>query len=122
MRDAWTAPDLAGQVAVVTGASRGVGRGVAEVVGECGATVYLVARSDTAEIAAAIDAAGGRAIGVTCDVGDDRAVAALFDRVRGEYGRLDILVNNAVGWGDHGRDHDTISEPWLAQPPWNAPE
>ena len=72
MSDAWTAPDLAGQVAVVTGASRGVGRGIAEVVGECGATVYLVARADTEEVAAAVDAAGGRAISVTCDVGDDR--------------------------------------------------
>jgi NAD(P)-dependent dehydrogenase (short-subunit alcohol dehydrogenase family) len=122
MSDEWTAPDLAGQVAVVTGASRGVGRGIAEVLGECGATVYLVARSDSTAVAAAIDANGGRAISVTCDVGDDRAIAALFDRVRDEQGRLDILVNNAVAWADHGSDHDTISEPWLAQPPWNAPE
>jgi NAD(P)-dependent dehydrogenase (short-subunit alcohol dehydrogenase family) len=122
MNDQWTSPDLAGQVAVVTGASRGVGRGIAEVLGACGATVYLVARTDCANVAAAIDATGGRAVPVACDVGDDRAVADLFDQVRKEQGRLDVLVNNAVAWGDHGRDHDTISEPWLAQPPWNAPE
>jgi NAD(P)-dependent dehydrogenase (short-subunit alcohol dehydrogenase family) len=122
MTDEWTAPDLGGQVAVVTGASRGVGRGIAEVLGACGATVYLVARGDMAEVAATIEANGGRPVGVTCDVGNDRAVAALFDRVGDEQGRLDILVNNAVAWGDHGSDHDTISEPWLAQPPWNAPE
>src|SRR5436190_18343303 len=111
MRDEWAAPDLAGQVAVVTGASRGVGRGIAEVLGACGATVYLVARSDTTEVAATIDANGGRPVGVKCDVGKDRAVAALFDRVRDEQGRIDILVNNAVAWADHGSDHDTISEP-----------
>jgi NAD(P)-dependent dehydrogenase (short-subunit alcohol dehydrogenase family) len=121
MNDQWTSPDLAGQVAVVTGASRGVGRGIAEVLGACGATVYLVARTDCTGGAAAIDATGGQAVAVACDVGDDRAVADLFDQVRAEQGRLDVLVNNAVAWGDHGSDHDTITEPWLMQPPWNAP-
>jgi NAD(P)-dependent dehydrogenase (short-subunit alcohol dehydrogenase family) len=118
----WTSPDLAGQVAVVTGASRGVGRGIAEVLGACGATVYLVARTESTKVAAAIEANGGRAFCVPCDVSDDRAVAGLFDQVRKEAGRLDVLVNNAVAWGDHGSDHDTDSEPWLAQPPWSAPE
>jgi dehydrogenase/reductase SDR family protein 1 len=122
MSDQWTSPDLTGQVAVVTGASRGVGRGIAEVLGACGATVYLVARSDSTDVAASIDASGGRASPVACDIGDDHAVARLFDRVRAEQGRLDVLVNNAVAWGDHGRDHDAVSEPWLMQPPWNAPE
>jgi dehydrogenase/reductase SDR family protein 1 len=122
VKDEWARPDLAGQVAVVTGASRGVGRGIAEVLGACGATVYLLARTDSTKVASTIDAGGGRAVPVACDVGDDRAVADVFDRVRKEHGRLDVLVNNAVAWGDHGSDHDTISEPWLAQPPWNAPE
>jgi NAD(P)-dependent dehydrogenase (short-subunit alcohol dehydrogenase family) len=119
--DEWTRPDLAGQVAVVTGASRGVGRGIAEVLGACGATVYLVARSDTSEVAAKVDANGGRAIPFSCDVGNDRAVGDLFDRVREEQGRLDVLVNNAVAWGDQGSDHDGDSQPWLMQPPWGAP-
>lgn len=122
MNDQWTSPELTGQVAVVTGASRGVGRGIAEVLGACGATVYLVARTDSTKVATAIDASGGRAVPVACDIGDDRAVADLFDQVRKEQGRLDVLVNNAVAWGDHGSDHDTLTEPWLAQPPWNAPE
>jgi NAD(P)-dependent dehydrogenase (short-subunit alcohol dehydrogenase family) len=122
VEDQWTGPDLAGQVAVVTGASRGVGRGIAEVLGACGATVYLVARSDCATVAAAIDTGAGRAVPVACDIGDDRAVARLFEQVRAEQGRIDVLVNNAVAWSDHGSDHDTITEPWLMQPPWNAPE
>ena len=130
--DEWSSPDLSGQVAVVTGASRGVGRGIAEVLGECGATVYLVARSASSpttpdqtgtldEVAAAIEAAGGRAVPVQTDLGDDAAVDRLFDRVRREQGHLEVLVNNAVAWGDYGSDHDTDSKPWMMQPPWNAP-
>lgn len=131
-KDEWTRPDLSGQVAVVTGASRGVGRGTAEVLAECGAIVYLVARSATVptapdqtgtldEVAAAIEANGGRAIPVPTDLGDDAAVDDLFDRVRREQGHLEVLVNNAVAWGDHGGDHDADSKPWMMQPPWNAP-
>lgn len=130
--DEWVPPDLSGQVAVVTGASRGVGRGIAEVLGECGATVYLVARSvsrpatDDAtgtleQVAAVIEAHGGSSTCVRCDVGDDAQVDALFDRVRTEQGHLEILVNNAVGWSDYGSDHDGDSQPWLWQPPWDAP-
>lgn len=98
-------------VAVVTGASRGVGRGVAVALGAAGMTVYVTGRSDTEsvasmdgevlpgtirETAAAVTAAGGQGIAVHCDHADDAQVAALFERVTKEQGKLDILVNNAI--------------------------
>jgi NAD(P)-dependent dehydrogenase (short-subunit alcohol dehydrogenase family) len=108
----WAAPDLAGRVAVVTGASRGVGKGIAEVLGECGATVYVTGRSTRAtpgaggapgtvdETAELVTSAGGLGIAAVCDHGDERQVAALFARVKDEQGgRLDLLVNNA--WGGY---------------------
>jgi NAD(P)-dependent dehydrogenase (short-subunit alcohol dehydrogenase family) len=100
-------PRLKGKVALVTGASRGGGKGIALVLGEEGATVYVTGRSvrgepttlgrpgtidDTAE---ELTARGGIGIAVRCDHADDAQVAALFERIRGEQGRLDLLVNNA---------------------------
>jgi NAD(P)-dependent dehydrogenase (short-subunit alcohol dehydrogenase family) len=92
-------------VALVTGASRGIGRGIAVGLGEAGATVYVTARSTddapgdlpgTVErTAAEVDAAGGVGVAVACDHRDDSAVAAVFDLVLTERGRLDVLVNNA---------------------------
>ncbi len=92
-------------VAVVTGASRGAGRGIARALGDLGATVYLTGRSaSVAEVADEVTARGGRGVGVVCDHADDVAVAALFSRVGAEQGRLDVLVNNAIalpsGLGD----------------------
>ena len=97
-------------VCVVTGASRGVGRGVALALGAAGATVYVTGRSvkegDSAlpgtvgQTAADVTAAGGSGIAVACDHGDDAQVAALFERVRREHGRLDILVNCAIAIPD----------------------
>ena len=108
----WAAPDLSGTVAVVTGASRGVGKGVAEVLGECGATVYVTGRSSRVvpaadgspgtvdETAELVTSSGGHGIAVVCDHGDERQVEALFARVADEqHGRLDLLVNNA--WGGY---------------------
>jgi hypothetical protein len=99
-------------VAVVTGASRGIGRGIAIALGERGATVYVVGRTasdDTPrgageavlpgtihDAAAAVTAAGGQGIAVACDLADDAQIVALFERVQRESGRLDILVNNAA--------------------------
>ncbi|CAN7663542.1 SDR family NAD(P)-dependent oxidoreductase [Pararhizobium sp. LjRoot255] len=85
-------------VAVVTGASRGLGRGIARALGSKGAKVYVTGRTEEALQAASaeIDAAGGQGIAVRCDHSDDADVRALFDRIRGESGRLDILVNNAT--------------------------
>ncbi len=93
-------------IAVVTGASRGAGRGIALALGGTGATVYVTGRtrqegdaalSGTVQATAeAVTAAGGRGIAVYCDHADDLQVEALFQRVSQEQGRLDILVNNAT--------------------------
>lgn len=92
-------------VVVVTGASRGAGKGIALALGASGATVYVTGRSlaegqallpgTIGATASAITAAGGQGIAVACDHADDAQVAALFERVaREQDGRLDILVNN----------------------------
>jgi NAD(P)-dependent dehydrogenase (short-subunit alcohol dehydrogenase family) len=96
---------LAGKVAVVTGASRGIGKGIALALAEEGMTVYITGRTvnegdyylpgTVGETARLCDERGGKGIAVPCDHGDDAAVAALFERVKREQGRLDILVNNA---------------------------
>ena len=96
---------LSGKVAVVTGASRGIGKGIALALGAHGATVYVTGRTVTpgssplpgtvGETAAEVDRRGGRGIAVQVDHGEDEQVAALFARVAREQGRLDILVNNA---------------------------
>lgn len=95
-----------GTVAVVTGASRGAGRGIAIALGSHGCTVYVTGRSDKAgdgplsgtiyETADAITAVGGKGIAVRCDHSDDAQVEALFAQVLAEHGRIDILVNNAA--------------------------
>ena len=83
---------LTGQVALVTGASRGIGRGVANVLAECGATVYATGRSiPHADLAPSI-------IRVACDHTSDDDVAAVFERITSEAGRLAILVNGAFTW------------------------
>jgi NAD(P)-dependent dehydrogenase (short-subunit alcohol dehydrogenase family) len=105
----------ASPVAIVTGASRGAGRGIAIALGSHGCTVYVTGRSqkpgdnalpgtifDTAD---AVAAAGGNGIAVPCDHSDDSQVAALFERVRTEQGRIDILVNNAAAI------HDELTHP-----------
>lgn len=100
---------LAGKVALVTGASRGIGKGIALVLAEQGATVYVTGRtvkegdyylpgtvgSTAAECNERGRESGGKGVAVACDHGDDEAVARLFDQIRNEQGRLDILVNNA---------------------------
>ncbi len=101
---------LAGKVAVVTGASRGMGKGIALALAEQGATVYVTGRTVTAgsaplpgtvgETAAQCDARGGKGIAVQVDHADDEQIAALFERVKREQGRLDILVNNAIAIPD----------------------
>ena len=97
-------------VAIVTGASRGAGRGIALALGGHGCTVYVTGRSERDgdaempgtihETAAAVTAAGGTGIAIRCDHSDDAQVAALFERVQREQGRLDILVNNACAIQD----------------------
>jgi len=96
---------LTGKVAVVTGASRGIGKGCALELGAAGATVYVTGRSTREDdhplpgtvgaTAQEIDALGGTGIAVALDHRDDEAVEALFARVLDEHGRVDVLVNNA---------------------------
>ena len=102
-------PSLVGKVAVVTGASRGIGKGIATVLGEQGASVYVTGRTTAAtpnatsgtinEVAETITASGGVGIAVPCDHADDAQIKALFERVKAEQGHLDILVNNATTLG-----------------------
>jgi dehydrogenase/reductase SDR family member 1 len=107
--------ELAGKVAVVTGASRGVGRGIARVLGEHGARVYATGRSE-----ADLQSIGGRVAAVRCDHRDDAQVEAAFERILGEGAGIDVLVNNV--WGGYERmiDHGqfTWSKPFWEQPLW----
>jgi len=105
---------LEGKVALVTGASRGVGRGVAAVLAECGATVYATGRTiDGADLDPAI-------VRVRCDGADAEQVDRLFERIEREHGRLDILVNSA--WGGYERMVEdgafTWGVPFWQQPVW----
>ncbi|MDZ7784866.1 MAG: SDR family NAD(P)-dependent oxidoreductase [Halioglobus sp.] len=98
------------RVAVVTGASRGAGKGIALALGTRGDTVYVTGRTrregesalpGTVQATAdAVSAAGGTGIAVYCDHSDDESVRALFERVATDHGRLDILVNNATSLYD----------------------
>jgi NAD(P)-dependent dehydrogenase (short-subunit alcohol dehydrogenase family) len=115
-----TIPSLAGKVAVVTGASRGVGAGIATLLGEQGATVYVTGRTTASkpgttpgtisEVADSITRAGGDGIAVVCDHADDAQIKALFERVKAEHGHLDILVNNATALSP---------DPFAPPPFWN---
>jgi NAD(P)-dependent dehydrogenase (short-subunit alcohol dehydrogenase family) len=132
-----TKTTLAGCVAIVTGASRGAGRGIARELGAAGATVYvtgrstraqaadtygqLLALSDMAAVPGSIEQtadevtqAGGRGIAVRCDHTREDDVAALFARVQGEAGRLDLLVNNA--WGGHETFNGVFEAPFWEHP------
>ena len=120
-------PDLAGTIAVVTGASRGVGRGIAEGLGAVGATVYMTGRSERGgpttdgmpgtidETAEMVTESGGRGIAVLCDHTDDAQVEALFARVQADSGRLDLLVNNVWG-GYEGWSLENWTVPFWEEP------
>ena len=123
---------LAEKVAVVTGGSRGVGKGIALGLGEAGATVYVTGRTtqegtDVENLggtvfgtAEEVTALGGKGIAVVCDHSDDAQTEKLFQQVKEESRHLDILVNNA--WGGYERmEHDgefTWLKPFWEQPFW----
>lgn len=89
---------LAGKVAIITGASRGIGATAARVFAEAGATIVLAARDEQAlaHLAAKIRDTGGRALAVATDVGEPEAVERLVQRTLDAYGRLDVAFNNAA--------------------------
>ena len=122
--------ELQGRVAVVTGASRGVGKGIALGLGEAGATVYATGRSleepddprgSLTRTAAEVAELGGVGIPVRCDHRDDAQVRAVFDRVRTEQGRLDLLVNNVMSTPQRGELPAGALSQWDLHPFWAMP-
>jgi NAD(P)-dependent dehydrogenase (short-subunit alcohol dehydrogenase family) len=115
-------------VALVTGASRGAGRGIALELGAAGATVYVTGRSVRGgpttdnvpgtidETAEEVTSRGGRGIAVRCDHAVDEQVESLFDRIRRDHGRLDVLVNNV--WGGY---ENPACRPLPLVPFWEQP-
>lgn len=128
---------LCDRIAIVTGASRGGGRGIAVELGAAGATVYVTGRTSRSapppdysrflaqghlsampgtieDVADEVSAAGGRGIAVRCDHSDVAQVRALIARVERDHGRIDLLVNNA--WGGHETlTHDALNAPFWEQ-------
>jgi dehydrogenase/reductase SDR family member 1 len=126
---------LPGKVAVVTGASRGVGKGIALALASEGATVYVTGRSTpgrpTGSLAGTVEdtarevaARGAEAVAVHCDHRDDEQVRALFERVEDERGGVDILVNNVWGGYEllHEGRYELFTKPFWEQPVslWDA--
>ncbi len=124
---------LQGKVALVTGASRGIGRGVALGLGEAGATVYVTGRTlagrsthmpflagSLEDTARDVTALGGHGTPVQCDHTDDAQTRAVVERIQQEHGRLDVLVNNV--WGGYEGLHlwDERGEKWNS-PFWEQP-
>jgi NAD(P)-dependent dehydrogenase (short-subunit alcohol dehydrogenase family) len=103
---------LQGRVALVTGGSRGVGKGISEVLGEASATVYVTGRTVAeAEFRAPC-------IPIPCDHTEDGQVEAAFDRILSERGRLDLLVNNV--WGGYEQMVEDGEFTW-SRPFWQQP-
>jgi NAD(P)-dependent dehydrogenase (short-subunit alcohol dehydrogenase family) len=90
--------DLSGKIAVVTGASRGIGESIARTLAQAGAQVVVSSRklADCEKVAASIRDNGGKADAFACHIGEMAQIDALFAHVEAQYGRLDILVNNAA--------------------------
>lgn len=113
-------------VAVVTGASRGIGKGIALELGRAGAVVYVTGRTvapggapwpgSVSETAAQVSALGGVGVPVACDHRQDEQVAAFVARVRDERGRLDLLVNNASAFGQTADGYPLDDTPFWENP------
>src|SRR5215470_5527648 len=108
---------LTGQVAIVTGSGRGIGRAIAQALAQQGAAVTVTARSgeQLAETVALITAAGGRAIAVAADVTDPPAVERVVTQTEQQLGPVDLLVNNAGVMGPIGPLWEAAPEEW-----WHA--
>ena len=105
--------DLTGKVAVVTGASSGLGADAAIAYAEAGADVALLARryEKLVDVKTAIEAMGRKAIAVACDVSDEASVKAAMETVITEFGKIDILLNNA-GVAVRGGVDSMTDEEW----------
>jgi len=101
--------DLTGKIALVTGASRGIGQAIAELLAEQGAHVIISSRNldDCEKVAQSIADRGGSAEAMACHIGDLGAIDKLFSVLREKHGRLDILVNNAAANPYFGHILDT---------------
>jgi 3-oxoacyl-[acyl-carrier protein] reductase len=108
--------ELSGRVAIVTGAGRNIGRGIALALADGGAAVVVNARSNLQEaeaVAGEIERAGGKAFAVTADVADADAVASMVDDAASRFGRIDILVNNAAVRAEQALESMTLAD-WRA--------
>src|SRR3954447_11887465 len=121
---------LKGKIALVTGASRGIGKGIALGLGEAGATAYVTGRTveewkaavqlpgTIGQTAREVEAMGGKCVAVQCDHRDDEQTRKVFERIKAEQGKLDILVNNV--WGGYEFYNDG-TQFWLEKGFWTAP-
>ena len=108
--------ELEGRVAIVTGAGRNIGRGIALALADGGAAVVVNARSNMQEaqaVAGEIERAGGKALAVTADVADADAVNRMIDAAAQKFGRIDILVNNAAVRAEQAFEGMTLAQ-WRA--------
>ena len=106
--------DLTGRVTVVTGGTRGLGRAIAGAFSQAGADVVVVSRKAEAceKVAAELRAGGGNAVGRPCHVGHWDELTALADEIHGQFGRIDVLVNNAGVSPVYGRLSEVSEELW----------
>jgi 3-oxoacyl-[acyl-carrier protein] reductase len=114
MTAARTKFDFSGQVAVITGGARGIGKGAADAFAEAGARVYVIDVDEAAgeAVAREIQKSGGAAAFIACDVTDSRRVRDTFDRIVAEAGRIDILVNSAGGFWKQLSVEETPEDEW----------
>ena len=111
---------LKGKVALVTGSSKGVGKGIAKGLGEAGAKVYVTGRSkEIYNAAETVNQAGGTGTAVKCDHRNDEEVQQLFERIKKQDGKLDILVNNV--WGGYEQMFNEDGEYIWEKPFWEQP-
>jgi dehydrogenase/reductase SDR family member 1 len=121
---------LRGKIAVVTGATRGIGKGIAVALGAAGATVYVTGRSldpaddprgSLARTVEEIDAEGGEGVAVRCDHADDSQVKKAFERIEADRGRLDLLVNNVMSTPQRRELPKGARSQWDLHPFWEVP-